>query len=154
MASESPPRLPLPAIVRRILEVEFIKYGLVGVSNTLLTYATYGLLVLIGVPYLVALLVGYIPGTVNSYLLNRHWTFEAGHLSHSRAATRFAAVQACAIVANSLLLYLFVHDLHVGKLLSQAILTVPVVLVTFFINRAWTFDRRAGDPLAGHSSTR
>jgi putative flippase GtrA len=145
-------RLPLPAPVERLLALRFIKYGLVGVSNTVITYATYSLLVAIGVPYLIALLVGYVPGGVNSYLLNRHWTFEAGHLSHGHSGTRFAVVQSCAIAVNFGLLYLFVHDLHIGKYLSQAILTVPVVLITYFVNRAWTFDRR--EPLAGPSATR
>lgn len=154
MASQSPRRLPLPGIVRRALEVEFIKYGLVGASNTLITYASYSVLVLVGVPYLVALLVGYIPGGLNSYLLNRHWTFEAGHLSHGHSGTRFALVQGCAIAANFVLLYLFVHDLQLNKYLSQAILTVPVVLVTFFINRTWTFNRGDGDPLASQPASR
>jgi putative flippase GtrA len=142
MASQSPRRLPLPGIVRRALEVEFIKYGLVGASNTLITYASYSVLVLVGVPYLVALLVGYIPGGLNSYLLNRH------------SGTRFAVVQGCAIAANFVLLYLFVHDLQLNKYLSQAILTVPVVLVTFFINRTWTFNRGDGDPLASQPASR
>jgi putative flippase GtrA len=148
MAPDSPHRLPLPPLLRRVLELEFIKYGLVGASNTLITFATYSLLVWLGVPYLIALLLGYVPGGLNSYLLNRHWTFDAGHVSHGRSGTRFALVQGCAIAANFGLLYLFVHDLHLGKYLSQAILTVPVVLVTFFINRTWTFDSRGGDPLA------
>ncbi|MGD0197140.1 MAG: GtrA family protein [Solirubrobacteraceae bacterium] len=129
---------------RRRLEpadvVQFVKYGLVGASNTLITLATYALCVkLLGVPYLVSLPIGYALGGLNSYLLNRHWTFQAAHLSHAHSGTRFAVVQVGAILANEGLLYVLVHDAHVGKIAAQAILTVPVVLVTFFINRVWTF---------------
>ena len=154
MDRESPRPLSPRRALRRLLDLEFIKYGLVGASNTLITYASYSLLVWLGVPYLIALLLGYVPGALNSYLLNRHWTFDAGHLSHGHSGTRFAIVQAGAIAANFGLLYLFVHDLHVGKYLSQAILTVPVVLATFFVNRAWTFDDRASDRLARQSAGR
>jgi len=118
---------------------QFVKYGVVGASNTALTVAAYSVGVWIGVPYLVALLVGYIPGGLNSYLLNRHWTFRAGHLSHAHSGTRFPIVQVGAILANELALYVLVHDAHVEKIAAQAILTVPVVVVTFFINRVWTF---------------
>ncbi len=119
---------------------QFIKYGVVGASNTLITLATYTLCVkLLGVPYLIALLIGYALGGLNSYLLNRHWTFQAGHLSHSHAGTRFAVVQVVAILVNELLLYVLVHNSHVEKIAAQAILTAPIVVVTFFINRVWTF---------------
>ena len=119
---------------------QFIKYGIVGASNTVLTFVIYTILVeAFRVEYVVALLVGYVAGSLNSYLLNRHWTFRAGHLAHASVGPRFAVVQIVAIAANTGLLILFVDDLHVHKILAQAILTVPVLAVTFFVNRAWSF---------------
>jgi len=126
-------RLDLP-VVR-----QFVKYGIVGASNTILTFAIYTVAVEIGVQYVIALLVGYVVGSLNSYLLNRNWTFRAGHLAHASVGPRFAIVQIVAIGANTGLLILFVDDLHVHKILAQAILTVPVLAVTFFVNRAWSF---------------
>ena len=87
--------------------------------------------------------LGYFAGSLNSYVLNRHWTFRARDLAHTTAGPRFAIVQVFAIAANVGLLYLFVHDLGVHKILAQAILTVPVLAVTFFVNRAWSFADRA-----------
>jgi putative flippase GtrA len=127
----------------------FVKYGIVGASNTLLTFVIYYILVRkLGVDYLVALVIGYFVGSLNSYILNRHWTFRAGHVAHATAGTRFAVVQISAILANLGLLYLFVHDLHIEKVAAQAILTIPVLAVTFFINRTWSFshDARPGRP--------
>jgi putative flippase GtrA len=140
----------LPDVVHRFdapVVRHFVKYGIVGGSNTILTLAIYTILVKeLGVHYLVALLLGYVVGSLNSYILNRHWTFRAGHLAHSTAGTRFAVVQICAILANEGLLYLFVHDLRVEKIAAQAILTIPVLAVTFFINRAWSFSVGATPP--------
>jgi len=119
---------------------QFVKYGIVGASNTVLTFVVYTVLVLdVGVPYVIALILGYIAGSLNSYLLNRRWTFRAGHLAHASVGPRFAIVQLVAILANVGLLYVLVHDAHVHKILAQAILTVPVLAVTFFVNRAWSF---------------
>jgi putative flippase GtrA len=149
MAADSPRRRVDTAIFR-----QFVKYGVVGVGNTALTFVIYTVGVEIGVLYLLALVVGYAAGAFNSYMLNRHWTFRARHLSHASSGGRFALVQGCAIAANLLLLYLLVHHLHVDKIASQAILSVPVVCITFFINRKWTFGRRAGEPLTSQSVVR
>ena len=133
----------LPAALQRFdapMLRQFIKYGIVGASNTVLTFVIYTVLVeALGVQYVIALLAGYLAGSLNSYLLNRHWTFRAGHLAHASVGPRFAVVQIVAIGVNTALLVLFVDDLHVHKILAQAILTVPVLAVTFFINRAWSF---------------
>lgn len=118
---------------------QFVKYGLVGASNTIVQFVVYSVGVTIGVDYLVALVVGYLAGALNSYLLNRHWTFRAGHVAHTTAGSRFALVTACAIAANLGLLYLFVHHLGIAKIPAQAILTVPILAVTFPINRMWSF---------------
>ena len=127
---------------------QVVKYGIVGASNTILTFVIYTIAVEVGVPYLIALIVGYVAGSLNSYLLNRRWTFRAGHIAHTTVGPRFAIVQIVAILANLGLLYLFVHDLAVHKILAQAILTVPVLAVTFFVNRAWSFaaPAEAGQP--------
>jgi len=128
---------------------QFVKYGLVGASNTLLTFITYTVLEkLVGVNYLIALPLGYAVGSLNSYVLNRHWTFQAADIAHTTAGTRFAIVQVVAIVANELLLYVLVHHAGIEKIAAQAILTVPVLAVTFFANRWWTFARPREQPPA------
>jgi putative flippase GtrA len=128
---------------------QFVKYGLVGASNTVITFVTYTVLVKLGVQYLIAVVLGYCVGSLNSYIFNRHWTFQAADIAHSTAGTRFAIVQAVAIAANVALLYVFVHHLGVAKIPAQAILTLPVLAVTFFANRWWSFARPPEQPPDG-----
>jgi putative flippase GtrA len=67
--------------------IQAAKYGIVGVSNTLLTYITYWVMmhIVFGLgdekPSVFALsvsnTVGYIIGLINSFILNRKWTFKS-----------------------------------------------------------------------------
>jgi putative flippase GtrA len=119
--------------------VQFVKFGIVGISNTLITFAVYTLLLKgFGVWYLAASAIGFVVGATNGFLLNRRWTF-AGHVGDSLTPVRWAVVQSGGLAINEVLLYVFVHDAGVDKLLAQAFATVVVTVSTFFVNRAWTF---------------
>src|ERR1700759_3818318 len=139
----TPSRVPggLPGPARHLsapVVVQFIKFGIVGVSNTVLAFAIYTLLLKVfGVWYLVASAIGFIVGAVNGFLLNRRWTF-AGHVGDSLTPVRWGVVQGCGLALNEGLLFLFVDGADVEKLLGQALATVVVTVVTFPVNRAWT----------------
>ena len=133
-AVRSPPRrLNAPVLV------QFVKFGLVGVSNTVLTFLVYTLLLKgFGVWYLAASAIGFAVGATNGFLLNRRWTFRE-HVGDNLTPVRWAIVQGCGLAINEGLLYLFVNDARLDKLIAQALATVVVTVSTFFANRAWTF---------------
>jgi putative flippase GtrA len=128
--------------------VQFVKFGIVGISNTVLAFAIYTVLLKVfGVWYLAASAVGFVVGAINGFLLNRRWTF-AGHVGDSLTPVRWGVVQGCGLALNEGLLYLFVDDAHVEKLLGQAFATVIVTVITFLVNRAWTFRTHHHPPVA------
>ncbi len=140
-ATKRPPT-SLPGPLARLnapVLVQFVKFGLVGVSNTVLAFGIYTVLLKgFGVWYLAASAIGFVIGAVNGFLLNRRWTF-AGHVGDSLTPVRWGVVQGCGLAANEGLLFLFVDGAGVEKLLGQALATVIVTVITFFVNRAWTF---------------
>src|SRR5271166_7070731 len=102
--------------LRAPVVVQFVKFGIVGVSNTLLTFAVYTLLLKVfGVWYLAASAIGFIVGATNGFLLNRRWTF-SGHVGDALTPVRWAVVQGCGLVLNEGLLYLWVARIGVDKL--------------------------------------
>ena len=127
-------RLHAPGVL-----VQFVKFGIVGVSNTLLTFAVFTLLLKVfGVWYIASSAIGFVIGAVNGFLLNRRWTF-AGHVGDAYTPLRWAVVQGTGLGINLGLLYLLVHDAGIDELLAQALATVVVTVSTFLANRAWTF---------------
>jgi putative flippase GtrA len=139
--SETPmSSLAVPAArTRTPVHVQFVKFGIVGISNTLLTFVVYTVLLKVfGVWYLAASAVGFIAGATNGFLLNRRWTFRE-HVGDALTPVRWAVVQGCGLAINEGLLFVFVHEARLDKLLSQAFATAVVTVTTFIANRSWTF---------------
>jgi len=139
-----PARTPSPVRGRRprgAVIAQLLKFGLVGVSNTAITFLIYTLLVKLGVWYLLASALGFGVGAINGYLLNRSWTFRGG-ATGAATAVRWIVVQSCGLLANLGLVYTFVDGAGLGKLPGQALATVLVVGLTFVANRQWTFRVR------------
>jgi putative flippase GtrA len=125
--------------LQKPLLAQFVKFGIVGVSNTVLAFAVYAVLVKgLDVWYLAASAIGFAVGAVNGFLLNSRWTFRE-HAGDALTPVRWFVVQGCGLLANLGLVYLAVDGARLDKLVGQAIATVIVVVGTFFANRAWTF---------------
>src|SRR5581483_2162143 len=128
----------------RPIAAQFVKFGIVGISNTLLTFAVYTLLLKVfGLWYLAASAIGFAVGAVNGFLLNRRWTFRE-HVGDALTPVRWFVVQGCGLLLNLGLVYLFVEQVGLDKLLGQAAATAIVVVLTFFANRSWTFRMHQG----------
>jgi putative flippase GtrA len=132
-----------PAIRPRTSIVgQFVKFGIVGVSNTLLSFAVYTVLLKgLGMWYLAASAISFAVGAINGFLWNRRWTFR-GHVGDALTPLRWFVVQGCGLVANLGLVFVFVHDVGMGELVGQACAIAIVVVFTFLANRAWTFRVR------------
>jgi putative flippase GtrA len=145
--SETSRARSLLARITHPVAVQFVKFGIVGVSNTLLTFLVYTLLLKVfDVWYIAASAIGFIVGTTNSFLLNRKWTFSE-HVGDSMTPVRWAIVQGCGLGLNLGLLALFVREAGLDELIAQAFATVIVTVSTFFANRTWTFPVH-GPPVA------
>lgn len=55
---------------------QFIKFGLVGVSNTLISEAVYAIMVLIGCNYIIASVTGFVLSVLNAYYWSNKYVFK------------------------------------------------------------------------------
>lgn len=81
---------------------------------------------------------GALCGALAGYAGNWRFTF-ARSAGHGQALPRFLAVAAWGALANGLLVWAGTRHMGLHYLLAQVVATVLVVLMTFRINRAWTF---------------
>ena len=125
---------------------QFARFLVVGLSNTLLSFVAYRVLLAISTPYVLAAFLGFAVGALNGYILNRRWTFAARDTT--RARVLYVAVQAVGAVSTSLLVLLLHEGAGIGKLGAYLAAIPPVTVLMFFANRAWTFADNANRPLA------
>jgi len=124
---------PTVSLVRK----QFIRFLIVGASNTAITLLAYAGAIHIGVRYLPAGAGAYALGVVNGFVLNRAWTFShTGRIA--RSAVRYAAVTAIGVFLNLVLLRAAV-GLGVPRAAGELAAVAPVTLLTFALNRAWAF---------------
>jgi putative flippase GtrA len=116
-----------------------IRYGVVGVSNTLITAVVIWVMMkMAGCSDVLSNITGYAAGVLNSFVLNKKWTFKSS-IVWTRGAVRFGVVFGiCYLMQLGLLLYLNKHltiDSYFNQLLAMAFYTV----INFIMNKYYTF---------------
>lgn len=116
----------------------FLKFGLVGVSNTLITILTYMLLVALGVNYILANILAYSLGVLNSYFWNKKWVFTVTS-NQSFTFLKFIFVNLITLALNTVCLFILVDYIEIHPFISQIVSTGLGMVVNFLANKKWTF---------------
>ena len=123
--------------------IQFVRFGLVGVSNTLISYISYLLFVLLGCHYLLASILSFVVSVTNSFYWNNRYVFreEEGKKRswrHTYIKT-FLAYASTGLVLNNILLILWVDVLHISELIAPLINLVVTIPLNYLINKFWAF---------------
>ncbi|ERK32010.1 GtrA family protein [Clostridium intestinale] len=117
---------------------EFIKFGIVGVSNTLITFVVYNILLKLGINYLVANIIGYICGMINGFIWSKNWVFRVSKES-KMYFIKFALVNLLSLAVSTGLLMVLVKKLSFNSTIAQLITTCITVVINYLLNKIYTF---------------
>lgn len=149
---------------------QFIKFGLVGVTNTLISQVVYMICVALGAHYLVASITAFIISVLNAYILQNIFVFKQDETLEKRRwwqvlIKTYIAYAFTGLLINNLLLILwidiikierftfFITDLlfRVGLVIDNhqtAVYIAPVlnifvnVPINFVINKFWAYRQK------------
>ncbi len=133
--------------------VQLLKYGVIGVSNTLITLVVFYVInTLMGLDYAVANTLGYILGLINSFVWNRTWVFHTGGNVWREAglfALGFIICFALQMGVSQWLLSTSLHDLTIswlpmkntGENVIMCLSMVVYTLANYVYNRFVTFKK-------------
>jgi putative flippase GtrA len=123
---------------------QFVKYGIVGASGSVVNLIVFSILqhAMSGVAmqqqhYTANFSIAFLSGGVSNYILNRIWTFRAsGHAVLQ--GMQFIAVSAMALVVGLIVSHFAEPYLGPGHK-TWLLATLAGIVVNFFVNKYWTF---------------
>ena len=122
--------------------IQFVKFGIVGLSNTLISYVVYVAGVRFGMHYLLASILGFVISVLNSFYWNNKYVFGQGKEERNLLKTllkTFMAYAFTGLVLANILLYIWVDILGISEYLGPLINLVVTVPLNFVINKLWAF---------------
>jgi putative flippase GtrA len=139
---------------------QLLRFGVVGCLNTVIDLLALNALFWLFPTRNIGLLLvenslAYSVGAVNSFLLNKYWTFRFAGRARQREVGRFALTTLAGVACNNLLLWLMgtlLHPVFVSAVLwANAAKLVAIggsVLISYLGMRLWVFVRPAPAPRA------
>lgn len=134
--------------------VQFVKFGIVGVSNTVISYVLYtGSLLLMRqfslfpqVDYLLAQIVAFVLSVLWSFYWNNKMVFtlndgEERSIIKSLIKT-YISYSFTGLFLNSILLILWVQVIGISEFIAPIINLLVSVPINFLINKFWAFKKK------------
>lgn len=151
--------------------MQFIKFSLVGVSNTLISEGLYVIIVFFGGHYLLASLVGFVLSVLNAYYWNNKYVFKEQPAQSGekriwwKTLLKTYAAYSGGYLLNVVLLVLWIDILRIGRLfedlaalcislgidrldaqtlgeiVAAGINLIITIPLNYVINKYWTFKR-------------
>lgn len=121
--------------------MQFIKFGLVGVSNTAISLGVYYLFVFFNKKlYLIGSVVGFILSVLNSFYWNNKYVFKTeGQANWLNRLLKTYISYGGTTLLSTILLYLEVDVLHISEMIAPLVNMAITIPLNFLINKFWTY---------------
>lgn len=120
--------------------VQFIKFGFIGASNTLISTAVYYLFVWIDPKlYFIGNVVGWVVSVFNSFFWNNRFVFRDSQFSWWQKLIRTYIAYGGSFIVGSILLALQVQVLGISEWIAPWINMVITIPLNFVLNKFWAF---------------
>ena len=121
--------------------IRFIKFGMVGVINTLVNWIIFFILNALGMYYILANIIAYILGTVNSYLWNTLWVFKYKDKASTETTIKFIILNLIGLGLNTGILYVLVDLCNLNKFIGLVTTTAIVMIINYIVNKVSDFKQ-------------
>lgn len=134
--------------------MQFVKFGLVGVSNTIIDYISYFIAINIfkhfglfgDKAYIPSNVIGMLVSVSNAFYWNDRYVFKkSSDQKRSKLTSYFKTVSSYAITClglKTILLYLFITVWGISDILAPILIMFIIVPINFIMNKLWAFKSK------------
>lgn len=130
-------------IVRQKNMVQFLKFGIVGLSNTFVSLAVYYVFLWVNQKlYLVGNVVGWVVSVANAYYWNNKYVFGDGEKGFRQTLKKLSKTYlsyGATFVLSTILLYIEVDMLSWSSVISPFVNLIITIPLNFLLNKFWAF---------------
>lgn len=122
---------------------QFVKFGIVGLSNTLISYIVYVILIALSIHYLIANFIGFLISVINAYYWNDRYVFKSENdnkvLWWKKFLKTFISYAGTGLILNNVLLILWIDILNLNTLVGPILNLFITIPLNFLLNKYWAF---------------
>lgn len=122
---------------------QFIKFGMVGCSNTVLSFLIYWMLIYFNVNYLIANTIAYIISSIWGYILNKKWVFRSKNEEVTFSILKYYIVYISSFIINLGGVHLLVDTLSIDKYIAPIFVMCVTIPYNFILNKLWAFRNKS-----------
>lgn len=120
--------------------IQFIKFGIIGASNTIISTAVYYVFIWMDPKlYFAGNVVGWIVSVFNSFFWNNRFVFKNSEFSWWKKLFRTYLAYGGSFIVGSITLAIMVSGLGISEWLAPWINMVITIPLNFILNKFWAF---------------
>lgn len=125
---------------------QFIKFGIVGISNTLINLLVYYLCLFLGLSYITAYTLGFIVSVCNAFYWNNKYVFtNKKEKNIYKAFLKVFASYGVSFLFSIGLISFLVEIMHVSTFWAPILKLVVTIPLNFILNKLWAFKDSSQD---------
>lgn len=120
--------------------IQFIKFGIVGASNTIVSTSIYYIFIWIDPKlYFLGSVVGWVVSVFNGFYWNNRFVFRDSRFSWWQKLLRTYAAYGGSFIVGSITLAIMVSGLGVSEWIAPWLNMVITIPLNFILNKFWAF---------------
>lgn len=120
--------------------VQFIKFGIVGLSNTVIGLGSYYLFLYLGCHYMIANILSWILSVFNAFYWNSKYVFKTTN-TWLKALLKTYVSYGISFIIGAIILYILVEIVNISDIIAPVLVLVITIPLNFILNKLWTYNR-------------
>ncbi len=117
-----------------------LKFGIIGISNTLVSLMVYYVFIYLSFHYIAANTMGFIVSVLNAYYWNNRFVFQNKKSNGMFfILAKVFIVYGMTFLLNTSFLFIMVHILHISVYVAPVVNVFLWTPVNFLLNKYWAF---------------